>query len=404
MRTKFLLLFLALLQISCVTTSQTVKPEKTVYNGEWVKNYYKNDYANFSIIFPEFWQHSEDLLYLKKATIDRRYAPEVIVDGKSPPKTLPINATVRIFRNYTSFEALYKIEKRKWIEKLTNLTIKEPVRNDLSLKIDGAESKLSQILIGVSNAETLRIDKYFVYDEINKIGYTISLSVDSRYYPEILSDFEKVVNSFKILTKQRLITDYFEAGNQAFEEFKFALAVDYYKKSIERGIFSGELYQKLGYSLYSCEEKNSALKELQNALEKAKLSDFEKSKIHFALGDLHYNETRFLEAKNSYETAEKTGVPSYELYLRLAFTYTQLKNYDLAISSYEEAFAINPESLEVVESVAPLYERKFNYNASLEMWKKALKIRKASKNDEINSKETIDYINLQIKRLKELTK
>ncbi len=410
-----LIVVLSMILIGCAAfksaskkkTDSFTKELENIYKGNWNNGNYSNAYLNFSISLPPFWENTDYLTIKPNPTIDRRYQPEVIVESKSPPKTIPINVTIKTFGTYQDFEAFYKLEKKNWILNLQNLTIKEPIGDDSDPKLNGLEAKLSKIRIGVSNVETLRIDKYFIFDNASKMAYTVLMQVDSKYYPELSVQFDQIIRSFKVFEKEIIgVTgnESYQIANKAYDDFKFAQAIKFYEYCIEKEFSNGELYKKLAYSFYSCSKPKTAIRRLKDVLESKSLTKSGEAEVYLALGDIYYNEVEFEKGEEAYLKAEKKGLNSEELYLKQGFCYLNLKQTANAIRVFEKAIMISPNSLVAIESVAPLYEKTFKYKESVLHWEKALEIRKNSEIESLKNKESLNYIESQIGRIKSYIK
>lgn len=393
--------------VSKKKTDSFTKELNSIYKGTWTNGNYSNPYLNFTISLPPFWENTDYLTIKRLPTIDRRYEPEVIVESKSPPKTISINVTIKTFGNYQDFESFYKIEKKDWIMNLQNLTIKEPVGDDSDPKLNGLEAKLSKIKIGVSNVETLRIDKYFLYDNANKIGYTVLMQVDSKYYPELSVQFDQIIRTFKVFEKEVIDltgNESYQIANKAYDDFKFAQAIKFYEYCIENEFANGELYKKLAYSYYSCRKPKTAINNLNKVLGNNVLTQSDEAEVYLALGDIYYNEVEFEKSEKAYSNAETKGLNSEELFIKQGFCYINLKQTADAIRVFERAILISPNSLVAIESLAPLYEKTFKYKESVLNWEKALKIRKNSEIESLQNKESLNYIESQIVRIKSYIK
>lgn len=398
----------AILKSASDKKSETFRTElENIYKGTWTNGNYSNSYLNFSISLPPFWENTDYLTIKPIPTIDRRYEPEIIVESKSPPKTIPMNITIKTYGTYQDFEAFYKLEKKNWIINLQNLTIKEPIGDDSDPKLSGLKAKLSKIKIGVSNVETLRIDKYFIFDEASKMAYTVLMQVDSKYYPEMSIQFDQIIRSFKVFEKEIIdVTgnESYQIANKAYDDFKFAQAIKFYEYCIEKEFSNGELYKKLAYSLYSCGKPKTAIKKLKDVLSSKSLTQVSEAEIYLALGDIYYNEVEFEKSEEAYSDAEKSGLASEELFLKQGFCYLNLKQTANAIRVFERAILISPNSLVAIETVAPLYEKTFKYNEAVLNWERALEIRKNSEIESLKNKESLKYIESQIGRIKSYIK
>lgn len=165
---------------------------------------------------------------------------------------------------------------------------------------------------------------------------------------------------------------YILLGNIYFLEGKSELARLIYNKALEIKDVNGSVYSNLGIINLELQEKNEAIANLKQAIEKAPSSAYSHlniSKIYIDAGD-------YEGALNELKVAVKLAPNFSEAYNNMGIVYMRMSLFEDAKKSFEKAIAINQKNAEVYFNMGILMDDYFtDTEKALENYRKYIEVK-----------------------------
>lgn len=221
--------------------------------------------------------------------------------------------------------------------------------------LDDGYTYMARVHVGLAD-EYLKESKYASALEL----YQEAIEID----PEIENEYKEEINKLKIIVNTlNKADDYFEKGNNAYDNEEYSKAVEYYETSLEFNPDNDLAYLNNADAYYELEEYNSALEYYNKYIEKTEnIEDYVYFKIAYCNDELENYDKAFEYYNKAIELDNENAVA----YNNRALNYQDRKEYKLALEDFNKAIELDSEEILYRKNRVDLFIEIKDYNSALD--------------------------------------
>ncbi len=199
----------------------------------------------------------------------------------------------------------------------------------------------------------------------NKTRTTINIS-------EKKSDLQPgIIKTDKQLLQSYTAKDFFNRGDEAYEQGFYELAIDYFEKAVLKNPCYEYAYNYLGASYKNAGEYDKSIAAFEKAIEiKPKYAN-----AYFNLGSLFDEKCDYDKAISAYKKVISIKPEYADAYYNMGITYRKNGEYDKSIAAYQKAIAIKPDYADAYNNMGIAYGMKGEFDKAMSVYLKAIAIK-----------------------------
>ena len=155
---------------------------------------------------------------------------------------------------------------------------------------------------------------------------------------------------------------FYNKGIIHYEKGEYELAIDLFKKAVEKNSSNPQFYYNLGLAYVKTEEYELAINKFKEAIS---LNPKDADTLQ-NLGIAYYKKSRFEEAVQSYKKAIEIKPNDYEIYDNLGISYFSMKMYKDSIDCFKKALNLNKNNPSLAYNLGYAYYISEQYDLAKE--------------------------------------
>ncbi|MCL4254780.1 MAG: tetratricopeptide repeat protein, partial [Anaerolineae bacterium] len=266
-------------------------------------------------------------------------------------------------------------------------------RNIVPVMFDGFDwkqdiiSKLPDVLKGLERFNALPVPSSLLYFQTAmELLHTKFLNkpVDVVIYPPARADVSLVTQKIEVATNQPAVTqdqlnadDYFERGNQYYQNWQYDRAIPEYTQSLHLNPNNPTAYYRRGVAYEEMGQFELANADYDQAIHQAdKLihNNPQDSEAYRARGSAYDNKREYDRAIADFDEAIRLN-PKFDIaYNNRGLAYDNKREYDRAIADFDEAIRLNPNYALAYNNRGVVYANQREYDRAIADFDEAIRL------------------------------